>query len=59
MKYISDMTIKYFAVAWFSSLIAIPVMSQIKADLNTTHEASGFVPEGYHLDWSDEFDGGP
>ena len=31
--------------------------SQTRPGLETTHDESGFVPEGYQLDWSDEFDG--
>ena len=50
---------KSLAMIWLSSLIAIPAMSQIKADLNPTDEPSGLVPEGYRLDWNDEFNDGP
>ena len=53
------MTMKSLAMIWLSSLIAIPAMSQIKADLNPTDEPSGLVPEGYRLDWNDEFNEGP
>lgn len=53
------MTMKSLAMIWLSSLIAIPAMSQIKADLNPTDEPSGLVPEGYRLDWNDEFNDGP
>ena len=33
------------------------VHGQTNSGLETTHEESGFVPEGYQLDWNDEFDG--
>ena len=59
INFISDMTFKSLAITWLSSMVVIPMMSQIKADLNTTHEPSGFVPEGYYMDWNDEFDESP
>ena len=34
----------------------VPAMAQ--GGLATTHEESGFVPEGYFMDWHDEFDNG-
>ena len=33
-------------------------VSQVSAQLTTTHAESGFVPAGYHLEWNDEFDFG-
>ena len=36
---------------------ATTLYGQTGTGLETTHEESGFVPEGYQLDWSDEFDG--
>ncbi len=36
---------------------AMTLEAQPSTGLETTHEESGFVPEGYQLDWSDEFDG--
>ena len=38
--------------------VMLQVVAQTSAPLTTTHEPSGFVPEGYVLDWSDEFDSG-
>ena len=38
--------------------VMLHVAAQTSAPLTTTHEPSGFVPEGYVLDWSDEFDSG-
>ena len=32
-------------------------LAQTGLGLETTHDESGFVPEGYQLDWNDEFDG--
>ena len=33
------------------------MQGQTDTGLETTHDESGFVPEGYQLDWNDEFDG--
>ena len=33
------------------------MQGQTDIGLETTHDESGFVPEGYQLDWNDEFDG--
>lgn len=35
----------------------VAAQAQSGSGLTTTHEESGYVPEGYQLDWSDEFDG--
>lgn len=46
------MRIKAIAISLMCVAGMLPAMAQ-----TTTHEESGFVPEGYHLDWADEFDG--
>ena len=38
-------------------LTAVTLMAQTGSGLTTTHDESGYVPEGYELAWSDEFDG--
>ena len=36
---------------------AVTGKAQPNTGMETTHDESGFVPEGYQLDWNDEFDG--
>ena len=36
-------------------LTAVTLMAQTGSGLTTTHDESGYVPEGYELAWSDEF----
>lgn len=43
------MTIKTITLAWLCLLLATPLCAQ---------QDSPYVPEGYHLDWNDEFDSG-
>ena len=38
-------------------LTAVTLTAQTGSGLTTTHDESGYVPEGYELAWSDEFDG--
>ena len=34
---------------------AVTGKAQPNTGMETTHDESGFVPEGYQLDWNDEF----
>ena len=50
-------SIKNIVTAFLMLFMVFAVHGQTNSGLETTHEESGFVPEGYQLDWSDEFDG--
>ena len=39
------------------SLFTLGLMAQTNPGLDVTNDESGFIPEGYQLDWSDEFEG--
>lgn len=47
-------TILFVFFTFFTSVFG---NAQSESGLTTTHDESGFVPSGYELDWSDEFDG--
>lgn len=47
----------YFLILIMAFFFSEGLMAQTGSGLETTHEESGFVPEGYQLDWSDDFDG--
>ena len=52
------MTFKTIAISCLCAFAVVPALAQTRASLTTTHEPSGFVPAGYTLVWSDEFDKG-
>ena len=39
------------------SLFTLGLMAQTNPGLDVTNDESGFIPEGYQLDWSDEVEG--
>lgn len=58
MKNILHMKIKQRLAAVALALVStLCAAAQPGSGLAVTNEPSGFVPEGYELDWSDEFDG--
>ena len=54
---IENARVKYMATLFLILFMASSIHGQTHTGLQTTHEESGFVPAGYQLDWSDEFDG--
>ena len=54
---IENARIKNLATWFLILFMTTGIQAQNHTGLETTHEESGYVPEGYQLDWSDEFDG--
>ena len=48
---------RHIVTAMMMALLATTLTAQTGSGLSTTRQESGFVPEGYQLDWSDEFEG--
>ena len=52
------MMIKKISFALMCTIVMLTASAQTRPSNDTTNEESGYVPEGYHLDWADEFDNG-
>ena len=48
---------RYLLTSSFLTVV-FQVAAQTSSLVATTHDPSGFVPEGYELVWNDEFDNG-